>query len=434
MPNKFNVPRGCSDIVSPEVSKWQSLENLVRELLHIYNYSEIRTPIFEETELFARSMGQSSDVVMKQMLNLTAQTPEKDGQLKLSGLSLRPENTASVVRSYIQQNLDQHENLSKLFYIGPMFRGERPQKGRLRQFHQIGVEAIGPFAKSPYLDAEVIALSADILRTLGLKDFTIKLNSLGSAEDKENFAQWLRQQLSSRLKDLDEEDQIRFERNVFRVLDSKNKKTKAVIDSLTFESAALGQESRIYFEQVQNALKSLKVNFELDSKLVRGLDYYTHTVFEITSTALGSQDALGAGGRYNNLVSQLGGSDVGAVGFALGIERILLALPQDQEAVSVGPDIYVIALDEKAFFQAWEITQVLRQNSISCDICYNVASVKSLMRQANKSNADKVIIIGENELERAVVTIKDFKNGVQKEISIKDKNYTQLLAAATERF
>jgi len=433
MSNKFTVPRGCSDIVLPEIYKWQSVENLMREILHTYNYQEIRTPVFEETDLFARSMGQSSDVVMKQMLNLTAQTTEENGQLKLSGLSLRPENTASVVRSYIQQNLDQFEGLSKLYYIGPMFRGERPQKGRLRQFHQIGVEAIGPFAKNPYLDAEVIALSVDILNTLGLKNFTIKLNSLGSAEDKENFSNWLRQELKSRLSELDEEDKSRFERNVFRVLDSKNKKTRAVIDSLAIESSALGIESRNYFEKVQSALRDLKVDFEVDPKLVRGLDYYTHTVFEITSTSLGSQDALGAGGRYNNLVSQLGGPDVGAVGFALGIERILLALPQDQEVNSISPDVYVIALDEKSFSKAWAVTNILRQHSIPCDICYNISSIKSLMRQANKSKARNVVIIGENELNRGVVTIKNFADGSQREVSIKDKDYTQLLELITER-
>ncbi|MGE0269106.1 MAG: histidine--tRNA ligase [Candidatus Omnitrophota bacterium] len=433
MSNKLSIPRGCSDIVFPEIYQWQTVENLMREILHVYNYQEIRTPIFEETELFARSMGQSSDVVMKQMLNLAAQPAEKNAELKLSGLSLRPENTASVVRSYILQNLDKLEGLSKLYYIGPMFRGERPQKGRLRQFHQVGVEAIGPFADSPYLDAEVIALSVDILKTLGLKNFTIKLNSLGSAEDKENFSNWLRRELKDRILELDEEDQSRFERNVFRVLDSKNKKTRAVIDSLAIESSALGAESRIYFDKVQKALKDMNIDFELDSKLVRGLDYYTHTVFEITSTSLGSQDALGAGGRYNNLVNQLGGPNVGAVGFALGIERILLALPQDQEVLSIHPDIYVIALDEKSFSRAWVITNILRQHSISCDICYNIASVKSLMRQANKSKAERVIIIGENELDRGVITIKNFQDGSQQEISIKNDNYTQLLELTTER-
>lgn len=432
MSNKLSIPRGCSDIVLPEIYKWQMVENLMREILHVYNYQEIRTPIFEETDLFARSMGQSSDVVMKQMLNLASQTTEDD-QLKLSGLSLRPENTASVVRSYIQQNLDKLEGLSKLYYIGPMFRGERPQKGRLRQFHQVGVEAIGPFAKSPYLDAEVIALSVDILDTLGLKNFTIKLNSLGSTEDKEHFSHWLRQEIKPRLSELDEEDQVRFERNVFRVLDSKNKKTRAVIDSLAIESSALGSESRHYFEKVQTALKDMKIDFELDPKLVRGLDYYTHTVFEITSASLGSQDALGAGGRYNNLVSQLGGPDVGAVGFALGIERILLALPQDPEVISMNPDVYVIALDERSFSQAWVITNTLRQHSISCDICYNIASVKSLMRQANKSKAQRVIIIGGNELDRGVITIKNFQDGSQQEIPIKDNDYTQLLKLTTER-
>ena len=232
---------------------------------------------------------------------------------------------------------------------------------------------------------------------------------------------------------MDEEDQSRFDRNVFRVLDSKNKKTRAVIDSLAFKSSALGTESLNYFEKVQIALKELEIDFEVDPKLVRGLDYYTHTVFEITSTSLGSQDALGAGGRYNNLVSQLGGPDAGAVGFALGIERILLALPQDQDDLTIKPDVYVIALDEKSFSKAWALTNTLRQHSIPSDICYNLSSIKSLMRQANKSKANNVVIIGENELNRGVVTIKNFTDGSQREVSIKDKDYTQLLELLTER-
>lgn len=416
-----------------DIAKWQAIEDILRDVLHTYNYLEIRTPIFEDTELFARSMGQTSDVVQKQMLNLCSQRRDDDGHLKLSGQSLRPENTASVVRSYIQQNLERTEGLSKFYYMGPMFRGERPQKGRLRQFHQVGVEAIGSQAQSPYLDAEVIALAVTILESLGIKDFTVKINSLGSAEDKENFSAWLREQIKPHLSKLGAEDQNRFERNVFRVLDSKNKDTRAVVDSLEIESAALSDESQRYFQQVLAALRSLNIHFEVDPKLVRGLDYYTHTVFEITSTALGSQDALGAGGRYNNLVKQLGGPDVGAVGFALGLERIILALPEDLDVIGVTPDVYIIALDEQSFPKAWQLLGLLRNESISCDIGYKIAPMKRQMRQADKSKAEMVIILGEDELRKGVVTVKDMQEGTQEEVPVKDNDYSVLIDTIVER-
>lgn len=397
--------------------------------MELYGYREIRTPIFEETELFARSMGQTSDVVQKQMLSLQTQKQGDADDIAKAGFSLRPEGTAAVVRSYIENSFDKKESFSKLFYIGPMFRGERPQKGRLRQFHQIGVEAIGPNTASPYLDAEVIALSVRILESLGLNGFKLKINTLGSPEDKENFSQFLRKQLQPHVKELCEDCQSRFERNVFRILDCKNRPCKEVVAKVKLDNSYLSEDSRTYFTDVKAALEKLGIQFEPSPYLVRGLDYYTHTVFEITDPSLGSQDALGAGGRYNNLVTQLGGPAVDAIGFALGIERILLALSKDQAAVlSSRLDAYLVALDEASFKEAFGFLENLRRAALELkknfafDMGFRLASMKSQMRTANDRNARFVLILGENELKRGIITLKDMATGQQEEKSLKDIN------------
>ncbi len=406
MSKKFLVPRGTNDILPLEIPLWQHVEAKARDILKNYNYKEIRTPFFEETELFVRSMGQTSDVVQKQMLNLG------------SDLSLRPENTASVVRAYIQHSLDRKENLSKLFYIGPMFRGERPQKGRLRQFHQMGGEAIGPGTCSPYLDAEVIALSVNMLKSFGLNNFQLKINTLGSPEDKENFSGMLRKMFKSPLEGLCEDCQKRYERNVFRILDCKNKDCRAIVNAQKIDHSYLSDESHAYYAKVKEALESLGIAYEESLNLVRGLDYYTHTVFEISDASLGSQDALGAGGRYNDLVPQLGGPQVDAIGFALGVERILLAMPQDKEFVGQTPTVFVIALDETAFAEAFSLVNTLRQEGVPSDINYKVSSVKSQMRSANKSGARYVALLGEDELKNNVVTVKDMETGNQEQLEL----------------
>lgn len=414
MGKKISIPRGTSDILPAESLVWQHIEHRSRDLLERYGYREIRTPFFEKTGLFARSMGETSDVVQKQMLSLSRNPLEDSGDgSEKDGLSLRPEGTASIVRSYIENNLDKQENLSKLYYIGAMFRGERPQKGRLRQFHQIGVEAIGPGSASPFLDAEVIALAVRLLQALDLKDFEVKLNTLGSPEDKEAFSKSLRKALQPRLQDLCPDCRQRVERNVFRVLDCKNKTCRAVVDKLDLGDKHLSSQSREYFGKVKESLDILGVRYTEDPKLVRGLDYYNHTVFEITTAALGSQDALGAGGRYNNLVPQLGGPDVDAVGFALGIERILLALPVLENPPLQTLDVFVIALNESAQKTAFQILDTLRRGGLKGDMSYRLASVKSLMRQADKSGAQYVFILGEDEIQKGTVTIKNMREGTQ---------------------
>ncbi|MCA9399311.1 MAG: histidine--tRNA ligase, partial [Candidatus Omnitrophica bacterium] len=413
MDKKFLIPRGTSDVLPAEIPAWQALENQSRRLFQVYNYKEIRTPVFEETELFARSMGQTSDVVQKQMLNLASQKAD----VGLSGLSLRPENTASVVRSYIQNSLDKKEGLSKLFYIGPMFRGERPQKGRLRQFHQIGVEAIGPNSANPYLDAEIIALAVKLLNSLGLKNFKLRMNTLGTPKDKENYSKILRKELKSFLENLPADIRARYIQNIFRILDSKDKDCKAAVAKLDIGHAYLSEESRAYFSQVKEALDSLNVAYVEDTNLVRGLDYYTHTVFEISDESLGAQDALGAGGRYGGLVHQLGGGeDIDAMGFALGAERILLALNGQVPAQEETLRVFIVGMDDQAVKKGFEFMSILRQNSIPSDMSFKAASMKSQMRLANKTGAEYVLILGEEELQKETATIKNMKTGEQEDV------------------
>lgn len=409
MTKQWTVPRGTHDILPSEIFPWRDMEDKARRLLATYHFKEIRTPIFEETSLFKRSLGQTSDVVNKQLLELTSATEQE-------GFALRPEGTASVVRSYIEHSLDKHEGISKLFYIGPMFRGERPQKGRLRQFHQIGVEAIGANTASPYLDVEVIMLNVELLSTLGVKDFRLKINTLGSVQDKENFSGVLRKALQLHRDQLCEDCRDRFERNVFRILDCKNQSCRTIVVHLNLGHGHLSEDSQRYYSELKEILRSNQVSFEEAPGLVRGLDYYTHTVFEITQASLGSQDALSAGGRYNNLVAQLGGPAVDAVGFACGMERILLTMPAEYRSKEDRLIAYVIALDDRVFPKACQLVRRLRMAGISTDINYKASSLKSQMRSAGKAESRYVLILGEAEEEKGVVALKDMTTGNQQEI------------------
>ena len=410
MNKKFAVPRGTSDILPDSIPLWEALESKARKVCKSYGYREIRTPIFEDIDLFKRSLGQTSDVVNKQLLELAS------GKQEAGGLALRPEGTAAIVRSYIENSLDGKESLSKLFYLGSMFRGERPQKGRLRQFHQIGVEAIGPNSTCGYLDAEMMALAMHLLKELGVQDPQLKINSLGSKEDKANIAAWLRGRMAEHKNDLCEDCQSRFERNVFRVLDCKKESCRKLTAQVV-KNLPLSVQSQQYFDQVRAALTSIGVAFEVAPHLVRGLDYYTHTVFEITAEGLGSQDAVGAGGRYDGLVHELGGNekiDYGAMGFALGIERILLA--QDAEhaqSVQSSLDVFVIAMKEEYQPQAFLLLQQLRQSGISANMSFSPGSMKSQMGRANKANARFALILGEEEMKNNTVALKDMSTSQQ---------------------
>lgn len=417
MNKEFSAPRGTLDILPKDTPRWQEMEQKARKILNLYGYKEIRTPFYEESDLFARSLGQTSDVVQKQMLYVASLHKEEDLNSRIH-LALRPEGTASVVRAYIEHSLHKQELVSKLYYIGPMFRGERPQKGRLRQFHQIGVEAMGPNTSDPYLDAEVITLSLHILNALGPKGFVVKLNSMGSMEDKENLAKCIKEKLRTKQAELCEDCKQRYLRNVFRILDCKNKECQTVVDHLSLDHSFLSPQSQIYFTKVKKALDDLKVNYQVVPKLVRGLDYYTHTVFEITHALLGSQDALGAGGRYNHLVSELGGPQVDAVGFALGLERVLLVLSETIKVALPPLEVFIVAQDQECLERAFTLAYQLRQKGLTCDLNYQLGSLKSQMRLANKSNAQFVLIIGEAERKTDQVALKDMASGQQEQIGL----------------
>jgi histidyl-tRNA synthetase len=320
------------------------------------------------------------------------------------------------VRSYIENSLDKIEALSKLFYMGPMFRGERPQKGRLRQFHQIGAEAIGPNSASPFLDAELIALAVHLLKDLGVKGPRLKINSLGSKEDKANISIWLRGEFTKHKNDLCEDCQSRYERNVFRVLDCKKEGCRKLVASVVTD-LPLSPESQKYFGEVQSALKSIGIAFEVSPYLVRGLDYYTHTVFEITAEGLGSQDAVGAGGRYGGLVHELGGSEnVEGIGFALGLERILLASGKTI-AMPSGTDVFVIAMKEEYKPQGFALLQQIRQAGFRADMNFAGGSMKSQMGRANKALAHFTLILGEDEIKNQTAALKDMQKSVQETIA-----------------
>ncbi|MEJ2507786.1 MAG: histidine--tRNA ligase, partial [Ignavibacteriaceae bacterium] len=319
--------RGTKDILPSEISRWHYFENIIRNIFSNFNYKEIRTPVFEETTLFARSIGEETDIVSKEMY-----TFKDKGD---TSITLKPEMTAGVVRAFIEHSLDGQQPLTKLYYISPMFRQERPQAGRLRQFHQFGGEALG--SSSPVLDAELIQISYDILKSLGLKDLTVKINSLGVPESREDYKKLLREFLLNKKDKLSEDSRKRFDTNILRIFDSKIESDQELLKGAPLLIDNLDGESENHFEVVKEYLDKISIPFEIDPKLVRGLDYYTKTTFEIISKKVGSQSALVGGGRYDLLAEQLGGKPTPAVGFASGMERILLAC-ESENSFSVKDD------------------------------------------------------------------------------------------------
>ena len=352
----FKRVRGTQDVLPPDTFSWQEIEENARRIFCFYGYQEIRVPILEKASLFNHSLGETTEIVQKQMFEI------RQGD---DHLVLRPEGTASVVRAYLENNLDKSKVVSKLYYLGPMFRAERPQKGRLRQFHHLGVEAIGSL--SAYLDVEVISLADRLLREFGISDYQILINSLGCLKDKSQLASQLRNRLKGHLPKLCSDCQNRFKRNIFRILDCKNSGCKKVVDNLDLNQDYLCRDCNDHFKRVTAQLQAINIKFELLPSLVRGLDYYTRTVFEIKHQRLGAQDALAAGGRYDHLVAQLGGKESGAMGFAFGIERLLLA--KDAKPVSANPIyVYIIVVAEVAREKAGQLLHTLRQNNISADM------------------------------------------------------------------
>jgi len=403
--------RGTKDILPDEISIWQRIETIGRDIFYIYGYNEIKTPIIEEASLFARSIGDATDIVQKEMYAFC----DRGGR----NIALRPEATASIVRSYIENSLAQSTKGSKLFYIGPMFRAERPQQGRQRQFYQIGLEAIG--SDNPFVDAEVIALAVRFLERLGIKKFHVKLNSLGCQKDKISVIEKHKENLKPHIEKLCETCKARFDKNVLRIFDCKEVSCRAIVENVRIEKA-LCDECASHFEKVKAGLDAIGIKYTIDHKIVRGLDYYTRTVFEITQESLGAKDAICAGGRYNNLVRELGGKDTPAIGFAFGMERLVLALGSSGEikAEGGGVNTFVAVTGEQLYSEAFKLTESLRNAGIASEIDYDAKSLKAQMKKAEKLGAKFVIIVGEEEFKKDRVVLRDMKSRNQEEVLLSE--------------
>ncbi len=406
---------GTKDTLPFDIPYWKHLEDIVRNIFSNFNYKEIRTPIFEETALFARGIGEETDIVGKEMYTFNDRS-------ELS-LTLKPEMTASVVRAFNEHSLAAKQSLNKLCYISPMFRQERPQAGRLRQFHQFGAEAIG--STSMLLDVEIILMVYNILKLLGLKDLTVKINSLGVPESRENYKKILREFLLEKKDNLSEDSRKRFDKNILRIFDSKIDIDQEIMSNAPLLIDYLDEESKNDFEQVKSLLSSTNIEYEVDPKLVRGLDYYTKTTFEIISGKVGSQSALCGGGRYDLLIEQLGGKPTPAVGFAAGIERILLAC-ENEKSLNLPDekiDVYIAKLDKELTDKVFELSLFLRNNNLSVDFDYLDRSVKAQMREANKMNAKFVLFVGGEEYKSSSYLLKNMESGEQKMIPINNLEY-----------
>ncbi|MBN1404931.1 MAG: histidine--tRNA ligase [Candidatus Omnitrophica bacterium] len=400
--------KGTRDILPPESELWRSAEAVARGIFAKSGYGEIRTPIIEDSALFIRGVGKDTDIIQKQMYSFTDQ-----GQ---RNICLRPEATASVVRAYIEHNLHKTESIVKLFYCGTMYRSEKPQAGRQREFTQIGVEVLGSY--SPYSDCEIIVLLDDILKALHVGDYQFKINSLGCEKDKEKFKGYLKQSIKKDVKKMCEDCQRRYASNILRILDCKNEQCRTILESLDIKHDYLCEECAADFNKITDTLKNENINFKKDPFLVRGLDYYTKVVFEVTAKGLGSQDAIAAGGRYNNLVKELGGPQTGACGFAIGVERLMAVAACDKIYQEKPLDLFLVCMNDKASQEAFYILHKLRLRGISCDMDYSTKSLKAQMRYADKIKAGFVIVIGENELTSRQGMLKNMKTGDQKQITL----------------
>jgi len=407
---KFRTIKGTKDILPEETAGWQYVESVIRRVMHNFNYQEIRTPAFEQTGLFARSIGELTDIVSKEMYTFLDRSEES--------ITLRPEGTASTLRAYIQNNLGEQSPLTKVYYIGPMFRQERPQAGRLRQFHQFGAEALG--ASSPQLDVEMMVLPLEIYKQLGIEHFALKMNSVGCEKCRPAYKQLLQTELRKIFTLLSHDSQVRVEQNPLRVLDSKDEKDRELTAGMPLMNNHLCEECSIHFASVRSLLDALSIHYEVDGRLVRGLDYYTKTAFEITSTSLGSQDALAGGGRYDLLVEELGGKQTPGVGFAAGIERLLIVLAKlnTKRVDSHAPVLYFVGLDETARIWSFLKTSELRRQGIRAEVDYLGRSVKSQMREANRQQALYVIVVGEQELKTKTAKLKNMRTGEETSVSL----------------
>ncbi len=407
---KFKSITGTKDLLPGESYRWHYVEEKFHKLARRYNFREIRTPVFEHTELFARGIGELTDIVGKEMYTFE----DRSG----NSLTLKPEMTAAVVRAYLQHNLGQQQPVSKLYYLAPMFRQERPQKGRLRQFHQFGLEIIG--TPGALADAEIIVMTADYYAELGITNVKLKINSVGCEKCRPGYKEKLKEFLRPKLSDLSEDSRRRFETNPLRIIDSKDERDRELTEKAPLQKDHLCNECNEHFTHLQDILREADVEYAVDGKIVRGLDYYTKTAFEFISSALGSQDALSGGGRYDLLARELGGKNVPAVGVAGGIERLLLVLEESENAAveEPHPAVYLAAADDTARIWLYGITQQLRRNNIPCETDLMLRSLKAQMREASRQNAAYTVIAGAEERNKNEVVLKDMKAGDQQNVPV----------------
>lgn len=394
----YKAPRGTVDILPAQSGKWQELEQLLRTICANYNVKEIRTPIFEHTELFNRAVGDTTDVVSKEMYTFE----DRKGR----SMTLRPEGTAGIARAYVENKLyGMPEKLQKVYYMGPMFRYERPQNGRQRQFHQFGVEMLG--VESPYVDVECMLMAVTVVKALGLKNIQLHINTLGDQESRDAYREVLQNHFQPVLNELCHDCQVRYEKNPLRILDCKVDKNHPMMKTAPKTIDYLTDNAKTHFEKVCALLDDLEIDYVVDPNLVRGLDYYSHTVFEIISDdpKLGAGSTVGGGGRYNGLVEELGGPQTPGVGFAFGMERLMIALGDDHEDEE-GLDVYIMPLGSEAKDLAMQIMTMLRANGFTCDMDQCDRGLKGQFKSADRFHAHFSMIIGEDEVQKEVVNMK----------------------------
>ena len=422
---KLQKPKGTQDILPADSAKWQYVENVSRETFKKYNYGEIRTPMFEHYEVISRSVGDTTDIVTKEMYDFHDKGDRH--------ITLRPEGTAPVVRSYVENKLfaPEVQKPVKVYYIGSMFRYERPQAGRLREFHQLGVECFG--SKNPATDVETIAMTYQLFNTLGIKDVTLHLNSLGNTESRLAYRQALIDYLTPMRESLSKDSQRRLDENPLRVLDSKEKEDKLAVENAPSILDYLDEESQAHFDEVRTMLESLNIPYVIDTNMVRGLDYYNHTIFEFITTIDKSELTICAGGRYDSLVEYFGGPETAGFGFGLGLERLLLVLDKQGITLPVeeGLDVYIAVLGSEANGKALELAQAIRHQGFKAERDYLGRKIKAQFKSADAFKAKTVITLGESELESGQVSVKN--NTTREEVTVSFEELTENFAAVLDQ-
>ena len=422
---KLQKPKGTQDILPADSAKWQYVENVARETFKKYNYGEIRTPMFEHYEVISRSVGDTTDIVTKEMYDFHDKGDRH--------ITLRPEGTAPVVRSYVENKLfaPEVQKPVKVYYIGSMFRYERPQAGRLREFHQLGVECFG--SKNPATDVETIAMAYQLFNTLGIKDVTLHLNSLGNTESRLAYRQALIDYLTPMRESLSKDSQRRLDENPLRVLDSKEKEDKVAVENAPSILDYLDEESQAHFDEVRTMLDSLNIPYVIDTNMVRGLDYYNHTIFEFITTIDKSELTICAGGRYDSLVEYFGGPETAGFGFGLGLERLLLVLDKQgiELPVEENLDVYIAVLGSGANGKALELVQAIRYQGFKAERDYLGRKIKAQFKSADTFKAKTVITLGESEVESGEVNVKN--NATREEVTVSFEELTKNFAAVLEQ-